>query len=237
MYFIRKKVFHRALSCQPLYSMLKSIMLWRKLTLVLNVLSMSMIFVIMYKSRTIDAIQRKLQHTINRLEKCTLENGFTISKNKTVAMHFCPDIIMHGSCFEIRQWPYPVCKRSQMSWFDLGYETHFWTSYQISQSTVSKIPEHPESPLSYRMGCRSNYIIEIISLPCEIKIGLWLYSCIVYGSASKTALATLDPVHNQGLCLRNSQRKVSSTVHHQIESQSRKSSLLCCVQSQIPGSV
>ena len=48
-------------------------------------------FVIMYRSPTIDAIQRKLQHTINRLEKWTLENGFTISKNKTVAMHFCSD--------------------------------------------------------------------------------------------------------------------------------------------------
>ena len=48
-------------------------------------------FVIMYKSPTIDAIQRKLQYTINRLEKWTLQNGFTISKNKTVAMHFCPD--------------------------------------------------------------------------------------------------------------------------------------------------
>ena len=48
-------------------------------------------FVIVYKSPTIDAIQRKLQHTINRLEKWTLKNGFTISKNKTIAMHFCPD--------------------------------------------------------------------------------------------------------------------------------------------------
>ena len=48
-------------------------------------------FVIMYKYPTIDTIQRNLQHTINRLEKSTLENGFTISKNKTVAIHFCPD--------------------------------------------------------------------------------------------------------------------------------------------------
>ena len=35
---------------------------------------------------TIDAIQRKLQHTVNRLERWTLKNGFTISKNKTVAL-------------------------------------------------------------------------------------------------------------------------------------------------------
>ena len=33
-------------------------------------------FVIMYRSPTIDAIQRKLQHTIHRLEKWTLENVF-----------------------------------------------------------------------------------------------------------------------------------------------------------------
>ena len=39
-------------------------------------------FVIMYRSPTIDAIQRKLQHIIHSLEKWTLENGFTISKNK-----------------------------------------------------------------------------------------------------------------------------------------------------------
>ena len=69
-------------------------------------------FVIMYTSPTIDAIQRKLQHTINRLKKWTVKNGFTFSKNKTVAMHFCPDKKMHGSCFEIGQWPYPACKRS-----------------------------------------------------------------------------------------------------------------------------
>ena len=55
----------------------------------LNVLSVDD-FIIMYKSPTIDASQRKLQQTINRLEKLNLNNGFTISK-KTVAMHFCPD--------------------------------------------------------------------------------------------------------------------------------------------------
>ena len=37
-------------------------------------------FVIMYKSPTIDAIQRKSQHTINRLEKMDSQNGFTISR-------------------------------------------------------------------------------------------------------------------------------------------------------------
>ena len=69
-------------------------------------------FVIMYKSPTIDAIERKLQLTINRLEKWTPKNGFTISKNNAIAIYFWPDKKMYGSCFETGQWTYPVCKRS-----------------------------------------------------------------------------------------------------------------------------
>ena len=48
-------------------------------------------FFIMYRSSPMDAIQWKLQNTIHKLEKWTLEYGLTISKNKTVAMYLCPD--------------------------------------------------------------------------------------------------------------------------------------------------
>ena len=34
-------------------------------------------------------IERKLQNCINEIKKWTDKNGFTISTNKTVAMHFC----------------------------------------------------------------------------------------------------------------------------------------------------
>ena len=40
-------------------------------------------FVIMYKSPTIDAIQRKLPHTIKRLDEWTLKSSFTIFSIKT----------------------------------------------------------------------------------------------------------------------------------------------------------
>ena len=71
-----------------------------------------------YKSPAMDAIQRKLQHNGDRLEKWTLENCFTISKNKAVAMHFFL-IKMYGPCFEMGRWPYPICKRSLILWFDV----------------------------------------------------------------------------------------------------------------------
>ena len=82
-------MFHRALYCQPLYVKINDIV--KQVDPGVEWSLYVDDFVIMYKSPTIDDIQRKLEHTINRLEKWTLENGFTISKNKTIAMHFCPD--------------------------------------------------------------------------------------------------------------------------------------------------
>ena len=123
--------------------------------------------VIMYKSPTIDAIQRKLQHTINRLEEWTLKNGFTISKNKTIAMHFCPDKKCMDPVLKLDDDPIQFVKEAKflgLIW-DIKLTFDFEPDIKYLKA-VSKIPEHPESPLKYRMGCRSNYIIEIISLPC-----------------------------------------------------------------------
>ena len=85
-------------------------------------------FAIMYRSPTIDDIQRKLQHTIHSLEKRTLKNGFTISKNKTVAMHFCRDKKCMDPILELDNNLIQFV-RSQISWFDLGYNTYLWVSY------------------------------------------------------------------------------------------------------------
>ena len=70
-------------------------------------------FVIMYKSPFIDALQRKLQHTINRLEKWTLENGFTISKNKTIAMHFVPITKRTDSALKLENDPIQFVKEAK----------------------------------------------------------------------------------------------------------------------------
>ncbi len=47
-------------------------------------------FLICYRAKSVRHIQRILQSQIHVLENWTLKNGFTISKTKTVAMHFIP---------------------------------------------------------------------------------------------------------------------------------------------------
>ena len=48
------------------------------------------------------------------------------------------------------------------------------------------------------MGCKSNFLLKLYHSLVRSKLD---YGCIVYGSASKTALAKLDPIYNQGLRL------------------------------------
>ena len=46
-------------------------------------------FVIFFRSKTIETIERQLQININKIIKWTIQNGFRVSANKTVAIHFC----------------------------------------------------------------------------------------------------------------------------------------------------
>ena len=135
-------------------------------------------FVIMYRSPTIDAVQRKLQHTINILEKWTLENGLAISKNKTVAMRFCPDKKCMDPVLKLDNDPIQFVKEAEFLGLilDTKLKVLSRTEWGADQTTLLTL---------YRSLVRSKLD----------------YGCLVYGSASKTALAKLDPVHNQGLRL------------------------------------
>ena len=155
-------------------------------------------FVIMYRSPTIDAIQRKLQHTINRLEKWTLENGFTFSKNKTVAMHFCPDKKCMDHVLKLDNDPIQFVKEAKflgLIWdTKLTFEPHIkYLKARCQKSlNVLKVLSRTE------WGADQTTLLKLYRSLVRSKLD---YGCLVYGSASKTALAKLDPVHNQGLRL------------------------------------
>ena len=152
----------------------------------------------MYKSPTIDAIQRKLQHTINRLEKWTLKNGFIISKNKTIAMHFCSDKKCMDPVLNLDNEPIQFVKEAKflgLIWdTKLTFEPHIKYPKACCQKSLNllKVLSRTE------WGADRTTFFKVYRSLVRSKLD---YGCIVYGSASKTALAKLDPVHNQGLRL------------------------------------
>ena len=46
-------------------------------------------FLICYRSKNMNTIERQLQLNLNKIQKWSTENGFKFSKSKTVYMHFC----------------------------------------------------------------------------------------------------------------------------------------------------
>ena len=139
-------------------------------------------FIIMYRSPTIDAIQRKLQHTINRLEKWTLKNGFTISKNKTVAMHFCPD----KKCMDpVLKWdddPIQIVKEAKflgLIWdTKLTFEPHikYFKAWCQKSLNILRVLSHTE------WGPDRTLLLKLYRSLVRSKLD---YDCVVYGSASK----------------------------------------------------
>ena len=153
-------------------------------------------FVIMYKSPTINAMQRRLHHIIIRLEKCTLENWFTISKNKTVAMYFCHDKKCMDHNLKLGAGPieFIEVKFLGLIWdTKLTFEPHieYLRAWCQNSLNILKILSRTE------WGADQTEINSLLRSKLE-------YGCIVYGCASTTVLSKLDPicpVHNQGLHL------------------------------------
>ena len=46
-------------------------------------------FLICYRSKNMNTIERQLQLNLNKIQKWSTENEFKFSKSKTVCMHFC----------------------------------------------------------------------------------------------------------------------------------------------------
>ena len=154
--------------------------------------------VIMYESPTIDAIQRQLQHTINRLEKTTLKNGFTISKIKTVAMHFCPDKKCMDPVLKLDNDQIQFVKEAKF----LGL---IWNTKLTFEPHIKYLKARCQKSLNILkvLSCTEWGAdrTTLLKLYRSLVISKLDYGCIVYGSPSKTELAKLDPVHNQGLRL------------------------------------
>ena len=143
-------------------------------------------------------LSKENYNTINRLEEWTLKNGFTISKNKTVAMHFCPDRKCMDPVLKLDNDPIQFVKEAKflgLIWVTkLTFEPHIKYLKARCQKSLNilKVLSRTE------WGADRTTLLKLYRSLVRSKLD---YGCIVYGSASKTALAKLDPVHNQGLCL------------------------------------
>ena len=150
-------------------------------------------------------IERHLQQQIIKLEKWTTENGFTISKSKTVAMHFIPPYIKQGT----QDWkPDPVLKLAGHN-IEVVKETKFlgliWDSKLNFRAHITYLRQKCMKAMNILRvlahtdwGADQTTLLQLYRALIRSKLD---YGCIVYGSASFTDLAKLDTIQNQALRL------------------------------------
>ena len=155
-------------------------------------------FVIIFRSRTIEAIERKLQLSINQIVEWTLENGFTISANKTVAMHFCT----RRKCYN----PTLTLGDTNIEFVDqhkfLGL---IWDTKLTFKAHIKYLKAKCYKALNIlKVVSHSNWGADtktLLKLYKSLILSKLDYGSIVYMSARDSDLKHLDVIHNQGLRL------------------------------------
>jgi len=71
-------------------------------------------FMICYRGKNMNIIERQLQLCLNKIEKWAMENGFKFSSSKTVGMHFCNKRGLDPDPVKIIQFPYKNSSRNKM---------------------------------------------------------------------------------------------------------------------------
>ena len=139
-------------------------------------------------------IERQLQQNLNKIENWATSNGFKFSKSKTQCVHFCqlrkqhddPVLHLYGS-------PIPVVEESKFLGILFDRKLSFIPHIKyLKAKCLLKVLSHTS------WGADRTTLLKLYRSLVRSKLD---YGCIIYGSARKSYLQMLDPIHNQGLRL------------------------------------
>ena len=154
-------------------------------------------FSISARGKTLAGVERQLQLCVDKIQKWVDGNGFTFSSSKTECIHFHrkhnqvldPKINLYGK---------PIRVSKQVKFLGL-----------IFDSKLSFLPHLKYLKDSCQKGLNVLKVISHTDWGADQKTLLLLYrslvrskldyGCVVYGSARKSYLKILDPIHHQGL--------------------------------------
>ncbi|KAG1677310.1 RNA-directed DNA polymerase from mobile element jockey [Nymphon striatum] len=155
--------------------------------------------VVAYASKSISTIERHLQLSLNKIEKWTNENGFKFSSSKTVSMHFClltrPH---HDPQLRLGSSPIPLVNSTRFLGLIFDKKLNFLKHMQVLKSKCLRALNLLRILSNTNWGADRKVMLRFYRSLIRSKLD---YGSVVYGSARKSYLRVLDPVHNQGLRL------------------------------------
>ncbi|GBO37413.1 putative RNA-directed DNA polymerase from transposon X-element, partial [Araneus ventricosus] len=144
-------------------------------------------------------VVRQIQTAITRISEWADTNGFVFSVNKTKCMHFCrrrglhpdPEILLNGNVI-------PVVSEEKFLGVLLDRKLTFKPHVSNLKKKCNKSLDLLKVLSSKSWGADYDTLLKIYRALVLSKLD---YCSIVYGSAAKTVLQSLDSVHHQGLRL------------------------------------
>jgi ribonuclease HI len=156
-------------------------------------------FQICYSAFRMSSIERKLQTSIDKLSRWCMENGFTISIDKTECIHFCLKRKIHDHPkLKLGTHDIPVVAEKKflgIIWDSkLTFGSHIKDLVNRCRKALNllKVVSHQE------WGADRSTILHLYQSLVRSKID---YGSFIYGAAAKCHLKKLDAIHNTGLRL------------------------------------
>ena len=156
-------------------------------------------FLICYRAKHMNNIERQLQLCLNKIEKWAAVNGFKFSTSKTVGMHFCnkrklhldPQLSFYGQ-------PVKIVKETRFLGLIFDSKLSFIPHIKMLKAKCNKALDIIKVVSSTDWGADRSVLLNLYRSLVRSKLD---YGSIIYGSARKTYLQMLDPIHHQGLRL------------------------------------
>lgn len=152
---------------------------------------------ISFSSMNLTTCERQVQLALNKLTKWSHQNGFKFSHEKTVCVHFKrvrgmfppPNLKLNGQDLAVQ---------SEHKFLGVTFDSKLTFLAHIKNLKVKCIKSlNLLKVLSHKSwGADRDTLHRIYAAIVRSKLD---YGCVVYGSARKSVLKVLDPVHHQGL--------------------------------------
>ena len=153
-------------------------------------------FAIYIEGKHLPHLERTMQLCINKVNKWVSENGFKFSASKTTCVHFHRQRIHKEPSLHLDGQPIPVAREVKFLGLYFDQKLNFKRHIQYVKERCQKALNVLRTVGHTDWGADRNTLLKLYRTLVRSKLD---YGCIVYGSAAKHVLRTLDPVHHQGL--------------------------------------
>ena len=138
-------------------------------------------FLICYRGKNMNNIERQLQLCLNKIEKWAMENGFKFSSSKTLGMHFCNKRGLHPDP-ELKLYNSPIKIVSETECLGLLFDSKltFLPHIKMLKNMSLKALNILKFVSSTDWGADSTVLLNLYKSLIRSKLD---YGCIVYGSA------------------------------------------------------